>query len=203
LLSNLPRKSHRNKTPLWIGLMPILLLLVVLVVFNADIVLGPLGRDTSLTGRVPLWFAIGRAIGQQPWLGHGYALFWVHTSASLLAVVATGWNALSSQNGYLDLCLDLGLVGFTLFLICLISTMRLGAKQLSAESGLRSKWPIAFFLFFTLQNFHESDLLRLGTFLWIPFVAISTALVLAEREKLRATVCDSLAMHENIPAYGA
>jgi exopolysaccharide production protein ExoQ len=202
-LLNLPRKSHRNKTPLSIGLIPILLLLVVFVVFNADIVLGPLGRDTSLTGRVPLWFAIGQAIGQQPLLGHGYALFWVHTSASLLAVVATGWNALSSQNGYLDLCLDLGIVGLTLFLICLISAMRLGARQLSTESGLRSKWPIAFFLLFALQNFHESDLLRLGTFLWIPFVAISTALAIAEKEKLRATASGSLAVHESIPAYGA
>jgi exopolysaccharide production protein ExoQ len=176
---------------------------VVLVVLNADIVLGPLGRDTSLTGRVPLWFAIGQAIGQQPLLGHGYALFWVHTSASLLAVVATGWNALSSQNGYLDLCLDLGLVGLALFLIYVISAMRLAVRQLSTESGLRSKWPIAFFLFLTLQNFHESDLLRLGTFLWIPFVAISTALAIAEKEKLRASASGSLALNESIAAYGA
>ena len=202
-LLNLPRKSHKSKAPLWIGLIPILLLLTVLAVFNADIVLGPLGRDTSLTGRVPLWFAIGQAIGQQPLLGHGYALFWVHTSGSLLAVVATGWNALSSQDGYLDLCLDLGLVGLALFLTYLISAMRLGTKQLNTESGLRSKWPIAFFLFFMLQNFHESDLLRLGTFLWVPFVAISTALAIAEKKKLRASVSESLALNESIPAYGA
>jgi len=202
-LLNLPRKSHKSKAPLWIGLIPVLLLLTVLVVFNADIVLGPLGRDTSLTGRVPLWFAIGQAIGQQPLLGHGYALFWVHTSGSLLAVVATGWNALSSQNGYLDLCLDLGLVGLALFLTYLISAMRLGAKQLNTESGLRSKWPIAFFLFFMLQNFHESDLLRLGTFLWVPFVAISTALAIAEKKKLRTSVSESLALNEGIPVYGA
>ncbi len=201
-LPNVSRKSHKSKAPLWIGLIPILLLLAILVVFNADIVLGPLGRDTSLTGRVPLWFAIGQAIGQQPLLGHGYALFWVHTSGSLLGVVATGWNALSSQNGYLDLCLDLGLAGLTLFVVYLISAMRLGAKQLSAESGLRSKWPLAFFLFFTLQNFHESDLLRLGTFLWIPFVATSTALALAEQEKLRAAVSESSALNGSMPAYG-
>lgn len=202
-LLNLPRKSHRSKAPLWIGLVPILLLLAVLVVFNADVILGPLGRDTSLTGRVPLWFAIGQAIGQQPLLGHGYALFWVRASGSLLAVVATGWNALSSQNGYLDLCLDLGLVGLALFLVSLISAMRRGAKQLSTESGLRSKWPLAFFLFFVLQNFHESDLLRLGTFLWVPFVAISTALALAEKAKLSAVVSESPAMNESAPVYGA
>ena len=200
-LLNLPQKSHRSRAPLWIGLTPILLLLAGLVVFNADIVLGPLGRDTSLTGRVPLWFAIGQAIGQQPLLGHGYALFWVHTSASLLSVVATGWNALSSQNGYLDLCLDLGLVGLALFLISLVSAMRLGAKQSNTESGFRSKWPIAFFFFFTLQNFHESDLLRLGTFLWVPFVAISTALALAEKTKLAMVASQSPAINETAPVY--
>src|SRR5262249_12652318 len=87
-LMRLPRKSRRSSTPLWIGLLPLLAALAVLAFTNADIFLEPLGRDTSLTGRVPLWVAIGQAIGEHPWLGYGYAIFWVHTSRGLLAVIA-------------------------------------------------------------------------------------------------------------------
>jgi hypothetical protein len=41
-------------------------------------------------------------------------------------------------------------------------------------------WPILFVVFFMVQNIHESDLVRLGTFMWIPFVATSVALALTE-----------------------
>jgi len=200
---DLPQRNHRRKAPLWVGLAPVLLLLAILVVSNGNFFLEPLGRDTNLTGRVPLWAAVGQTIAQQPLLGHGYAIFWVHRSGGLLRVVATGWNALSSQNGYLDLCLDLGFTGLALFLISLISSMGRGAKVLHCDSALRTKWPLAFFLFFTLQNFHESDLLRLGTFLWIPHVATSAALAVREKERLRAPQPESTAIGESLPAYGA
>jgi hypothetical protein len=35
-------------------------------------------------------------------------------------------------------------------------------------------------LFFAVQNIHESDLLRLGTFMWVPYVAASVSLALME-----------------------
>ena len=197
----LPKKGRRSTAPLWIGLVPVLVALVILAITNADIFLEPLGRDTSLTGRVPLWAAIGQAIGQQPWLGHGYAIFWVHTSASLLAVVATGWNALSAQNGYLDLCLDLGLVGLALFFCSLAYSMRLGLKYFHNGLVRSSQWPLVFLLFFTLQNFHESDLLRLGTFMWIPFVATSVSLALLEKRLLREAVSSTEQSEEGLPAF--
>jgi exopolysaccharide production protein ExoQ len=198
----LPRKSRSRTAPLWIGLIPILASVSILVISNADVFLEPLGRDTSLTGRVPLWAAIGRAIEQQPWLGHGYAIFWVHTSGSLLDVVATGWNALSSQNGYLDLCLDLGVVGLALFLGSLVFSFRLGARYANFDLGPSSKWPLTFFLFFALQNFHESDLLRLGTFLWVPCVALFTSLALMQRDRLRVLDPANAAVEGSLPAYG-
>jgi exopolysaccharide production protein ExoQ len=203
-LLRLPRKSRRSSTaPLWVGLLPLLVGLVILAITNADIFLEPLGRDTTLTGRVPLWVAIGQAIGEDPWLGHGYAIFWVHTSGSLLAVVATGWNALSAQNGYLDLCLDLGLIGLALFLWSLVHSMKLGLKHVHSTFVRSSAWPLVFLVFFTLQNFHESDLLRLGTFMWIPFVATYVSLALSERKAFLQAVPPAEEIEAGLPAFGA
>ena len=131
--------------------------------------------------------AIEHAIGRRFWLGYGYAIFWVRQSGSLQEVLAAGWNALSAQNGYLDMGLDLGIVGLALFFCTLASAIRRGAHALHSNFLRTAKWPLLFLIFFAVQNIHESDLIRLGTFMWIPFVATSVSLALMEaKAKLAA-----------------
>jgi exopolysaccharide production protein ExoQ len=183
---NIPRPSRRSSPPLWIGLLPLLLLIAVLMIANAGAFLSAFGRDASLTGRVPLWVAIEHAIDRRFWLGYGYAIFWVRQSGSLQEVLATGWNALSAQNGYLDMGLDLGIVGLGLFFCTLASAVRRGVNALHSNLLRTQKWPFLLLLFFAVQNVHESDLIRLGTFMWIPFVATSVSLVLMEAKSKSA-----------------
>jgi exopolysaccharide production protein ExoQ len=183
---SIPRPSRRGSPPLWIGLLPLLLLVAVLLIANAGALLSAFGRDASLTGRIPLWIAIEHAIGRRFWLGYGYAIFWVRQSGSLQEVLATGWNALSAQNGYLDLGLDLGVAGLSLFFCTLISAIRRGVHALHSDLLRIPKWPLLLLLFFAVQNIHESDLIRLGTFMWIPFVATSVSLALIEANSQRA-----------------
>jgi exopolysaccharide production protein ExoQ len=178
MMLSIPRPAYRRSPPLWLGLLPLLLVAGFLLITNAGTFLSLLGRDSSLTGRVPLWVAIEHAIGRRFWLGYGYALFWVRQTGSLQEVVATGWNALSAQNGYLDLALDLGIVGVGLFFCSLVSAIRNGFRALHSKGIRTPSWPLLFVVFFAVQNIHESDLLRLGTFMWVPFVATSVALSL-------------------------
>jgi exopolysaccharide production protein ExoQ len=185
---SIPRPSRRSSPPLWIGLLPFLLLVSVLVIANAGAFLSAFGRDASLTGRVPLWIAIEHAIGRNFWLGYGYAIFWVRPSGSLQEVLATGWNALSAQNGYLDLGLDLGIVGLALFFCTLASAIRRGVHALHSGLTRTPKWPLLLLVFFAVQNIHESDLIRLGTFMWIPFVATSVSLALMEGKSKSAAL---------------
>jgi exopolysaccharide production protein ExoQ len=176
----IPRPARRASPPLWIGVLPLLIVASVLVISNLNVFLSVLGRNSSLTGRVPLWIAIEHAIDRRFWLGYGYAIFWVRQSGSLQEVLATGWNALSAQNGYLDLGLDLGVAGLALFFCALISAIRRGVHALRRNMLRTPAWPLLLLLFFAVQNIHESDLLRLGTFMWIPFVATSVSLALME-----------------------
>jgi len=83
----------------------------------------------------------------------------------------------------------------------LVYSMRLGLKYFHNGLVRSSQWPFVFLLFFTLQNFHESDLLRLGTFMWIPFVATSVSLALLEKRLLREAVSSTQQSEEGLPAF--
>ena len=50
---------------------------LLLAVWKMDAILGVLGRNSSLTGRIPLWnYLMTNFISQRPWLGHGFGVFW-------------------------------------------------------------------------------------------------------------------------------
>lgn len=77
-----------------------------------DEVFALIGREPSLTGRVPLWEAIWPEIGRAPWLGHGYAGFWTADSPVVQMIWRyAGWQAPDAHSSYLDILLQLGVVG--------------------------------------------------------------------------------------------
>lgn len=102
-------------------------------------VLNLIGKDASLTSRVPLWNRIIKIMQSSHTMGgYGYGMFWRDTSAvhtihagferySWLASMATG-----AHNVLLELWLNVGLLGIgTLFLALLVSFQR--TEELSEE----------------------------------------------------------------------
>ena len=88
-------------------------LLAVVVIDQRDAFLELLGREEeTLTGRIPLWDSVLVAIGKNPLLGYGFNSFWNGENGPSATVVnSVGWSAPHAHNGFLDLCLDLGVVG--------------------------------------------------------------------------------------------
>ena len=76
------------------------------------------GRDASLTGRVPLWQAIWPEIMRSPLIGHGYAGFWNADSPTVQMIWRyAGWPAPDAHSSYLDILLQLGVVGLSLYVL--------------------------------------------------------------------------------------
>ena len=74
------------------------------------------GRDASLTGRVPLWQAIWPEILRAPVLGYGYAGFWNAASPTVQMIWRyAGWQAPDAHSSFLDILLQLGAVGLALY----------------------------------------------------------------------------------------
>ncbi|MBP2299109.1 O-antigen ligase family protein [Azospirillum picis] len=99
-------------------------LLVIVVTAGATFwydVLYALGRDPTLTGRTVLWEHIVRSVWDRPLLGYGYAAYWFGINGPA-ASFTRDWGITSAHSGWLELTLDLGLVGVVL-VVALLSRL--------------------------------------------------------------------------------
>jgi O-antigen ligase len=95
--------------------------------------LGVLGRDTTLTGRTELWHAINTLIEQRPVLGWGYrAMFQANDASTAVIERVASWGAGSSHNAFLEITLELGLVGAGVMLVIIVTALRRGLRCCTA-----------------------------------------------------------------------
>jgi exopolysaccharide production protein ExoQ len=168
--------KRRRTLPLWVPILPLFGFVAVFVYLNSSKVLELLGRDSTLTGRAQLWAVALSAIPDRLWFGHGYSAFWhMATFESTGALITATTHA---HNGFLDLCLDLGLVGLSIFVISAIVFARRSLALLRSDELAAAKWPLIFLFLFVAYNVTESSMLRTHTFMWIPFISIYSALAL-------------------------
>lgn len=156
--------------------------------------------DLTFTGRLPLWEVIWDQIQQHYWLGYGFGAFWdvngLDNSFGLARSV--GWLGVVGQahNGYLDLFLQIGLVGLGLALFSLLWCIRLGHRLLQQTPRHPFDIPArafgyAMILSIALYNLLESSYLRphhlqaIWLFLILPIMQreLMEALARARHEK--------------------
>ncbi len=87
-------------------------LLVFALATNLNQVLALLDKDPTMTQRTVIWAEVLPSIAKHPLQGYGYSAFWNGLSGeSTQAVLTTGWMEGQAQDGYLDVLLQLGLIG--------------------------------------------------------------------------------------------
>ena len=139
-----------------------------------------LGRDPTLTGRTFIWVAALDMAWEHPWLGYGFSAFWQgyegQGSAYVLNVVRTQaetglFNVGTAHNGFLDLGLDLGLLGVSVFALGFVFAF-LRAVAL-VRSTKTAEWflPLMYLTFVLLYSLDER------TFLFQPFWVLYVAMV--------------------------
>jgi O-antigen ligase len=138
-----------------------------------QVVLSAIGKNVTLTGRTELWGAVTDHIKTRPLLGYGYTAFWEAGSAASQAVrAAVGWDAPHSHNGFLDLWLDLGLVGLLTFLasFALATRHAWAALRVSPDGG--GLWILAFLAVIAINNMTESSIYQ-NQLVWVIYVTVA------------------------------
>jgi exopolysaccharide production protein ExoQ len=130
-----------------------------------------LGRDPTITGRTALWQQL---VGMNPnvLFGAGFESFWLGPRIRRLWEIFA-WEPNEGHNGYLEVFLNLGLVGVTLLTVVIATGYRnaIGLLRRDPEEGsLR----LAYFVVGLSYSFTEAGF-RIMNPVWIMFVLGATA----------------------------
>jgi exopolysaccharide production protein ExoQ len=129
-----------------------------------------LGRDASFTGRLPFWSILFLNLISSSRLFGGYGIggFWNKDSGPAYDLLFGTWTPNQAHNGFLDIVIHTGIIGFVLFIPFLVVTIRDAvayAKRNNAESMTMFNIVVGL----TILNFSESHFVRMISNLWIVF----------------------------------
>jgi O-antigen ligase len=148
---------------------------VILILSNLDTVFGLFNREASLTGRTPLWNYLLRDVFlRSPWLGYGFGALWSSASFRIATQKVLGWPfpVAIGDNGFLDILLHTGLVGFIPFLGVLIVSFARSGRLAFDQRSILGFFPLLFMIFVIVANISFSFFLETETFLWLVMIAV-------------------------------
>jgi O-antigen ligase len=181
--ASLPALRLASRRPAWgISVLGATILGFQYVNANFDRIVGPLlsllGRDPTLTGRTRIWEKTIEAIGERSLTGYGHSAFWGNASVVAEMKREIWWAPPTAHNGYLDLLLSVGMVGFVLFAVSVFMTLRYSLKYANRRGGWLSLFPAAYVVFLLVYNSSESITGVQPNIMWILYVVISVSVVL-------------------------
>ncbi len=131
------------------------------------------GRDSTFTGRIPLWQELMRIGSHRPLLGSGYGSFWLgHLTHNLWDTF--GWRPTNGHNGYLDVFMDLGLAGLVLMIFLIFHTYTKTRNSVEENWGI-GKLQLAFLIMILFHNITETSLALPTNLLWFLFLLSALA----------------------------
>lgn len=164
------RLRPERRMPLYVSGTVIIAAAVATTLFARDFVFGLLGKSGDLTGRLETWIKVVDLAEQRPWFGWGWISYWAPWVDPYRTLdVQANLAVMSAHNAWLDVWLQLGIVGVLLFAPLVVLTVwRVwfravdqprrgpGAPLPYATSAL---WPFLVMVALVVQSLTESRML--------------------------------------------
>lgn len=176
----------------WRGKITVLLLdlailvlgsVAIIVLGNWHTILTSMDKDPTLTGRTTFWeVSIQALLNHSPLLGFGRGGFWAPGSPYLQEIARAfgatgayggGYVPPHAHNGFIELALDVGLVGLSLFFISFLFIWFRSLKQGYGVKEPENLFPLGFMILFSVNNITESYTLYLYNMFWPLYIAIA------------------------------
>lgn len=154
---------------------------LMLLLNSYQIIISTLGRDPTLTGRTDIWAIVTRAAAQRPALGYGWRALWIEGSPVTEQLWAEnhGTPFFHAHNGYLELIVEVGIVGLALSLVFLLSVIGSSMRRVTRDADLTFTWPIMLVVVLLLYN--GTEVMGWTNATWLILVAISSVLTVRVR----------------------
>ena len=141
---------------------------------NVEFIFESLGKDPTLTGRVPIWNMMFKQLEFRPWLGYAYGGFWRGWEGPSAYIWRhSNWRPNYGHNGYIDLLLELGWIGFAVFVLAFLTNIRRAFMCIRLNKSVEGLFPLLYLTHLGLGNLTESRLLDPNSMFWLLFVSIS------------------------------
>lgn len=142
-----------------------------------------LGRDMTLTGRTDLWKDL-LAIDINPLIGTGYESFWLGERLEMMWDKHF-WLPRQAHNGYLEIYLNLGLIGLFLLTNVIMAVYKKCRKELLHEFDY-GRFCLAFLFIFLVFNITEAAFKHLHL-MWFIFLLIAIEYKFKNNAKLKCS----------------
>jgi O-antigen ligase len=192
--ARLKRFARRDATVLAALCVSLTVIIAVLVPILLPMVLPILGKNSSISGRIPLWGAALISILKRPILGYGFASFWTGLQGESLNIfMSTQFEIYQAQNGLLELGLELGLVGVCLAVLSLLKAIRDAIVCFQYAHSNAVNWYVGLLALTISYNVDEAFLARENFLPWLLYLVACTGLAEEARKVLaaRASMDDS------------
>ena len=177
--------------PQW-GFVAVVLFLIlfsiatILITENLEtIVVDVLGKDMTFTGRRPIWELLWeKKIKSHLWLGYGYYSFWQPwrgLNDSGIVVMPNGYKVPNAHNGFMELILDLGMIGLVLFLLSYLKTIASTILYMNQSKQPESVLPFLFIMYLIMPALTNNRIVDFHDFwCYYIFVVVRVAIDLHE-----------------------
>ncbi|MGO3148271.1 MAG: O-antigen ligase family protein [Leucobacter sp.] len=155
------------------------------VVFARGFIFGLLGKSSDMTGRLETWEKVVALAQDRPWFGWGWVSYWAPWVEPFETLDTQGGiQVMSAHNAWLDVWLQLGIVGVLVFAPLVVLTLwrvwfravdqprrGFGPALPYATSAL---WPFLLMVALVIQSFAESRMLIESGWLLLIMLAVKS-----------------------------
>lgn len=187
LLLAVRRTEGRARAAVYIAGLVVTAGAVLGAVLGREQLLGLLGKSPDLTNRLDIWQTVGDLALERPVVGWGWVSYWAPWVDPFQGlIVINGVEYLQAHNVWLDVFLQLGVIGLAIFVVlCLGALVRSWALAAEADRIRHARasdfrWPetaapVLLFIALLVQSFAESRLIIELGFVLLVVVATKSA----------------------------
>ena len=147
-----------------------------------DSIFAMIGRDSNLTGRIPLWRLSIAAMLHRPLLGAGWDAFWPGPEGDTIRNLVR-WVVPHAHNGFLEISLNIGVIGLLIFMLFNFDCFRRALRYANDESKTFRLWPLLFYSYTFFFFFTEAPPVDRHTLMFVLFCALSVSMTEETRMK--------------------
>ena len=166
----LSRLSLKSKKSVFFVLLFLIFacVMLLLITINFSTFLSVNDKDITLSGRTLLWDTLWDFIIQRPWLGYGYGSFFSAEGREVnLLWQVHGWSPVHAHNGYIQLWLNLGLIGLIIFIFGYLSCLFNSLFKYLVFKDPQMLWVFLFLMYTVFLNLTEVSFVGANSIIWI------------------------------------